>query len=241
MNLRAFLVAVAASFTVVASADVTYANHTAIQPFPQPTPTTTPQKAAVKFKPQLHISYGCHPYPAVQADGVVSAGLKPTGPDDGECQGSSLGSQIYARSDWYKGKYAIMYTWYLPKGSASRHFWESVVVWIDDPAAANSTILGVSLNYGLQLKKETNIDPKYLSGSSLKLDSFPGFAINNPKLRLTELDGEFQDLVTFDQLTDAAGIALSHAEFSKGLIKAKTPMPLIDGVFNERLKDAWPF
>lgn len=115
MNLRAFVIAAIASLVVV-HADVTYIDHEQVQPFAQPIPTTDSDKAAVKYKPQLLVSYGCHPYPAVQADGSVSAGLRGSGPIDGEREGSSLGSQVYARSDWYKDKWAIMYAWYPPKG-----------------------------------------------------------------------------------------------------------------------------
>jgi len=90
MNLRAFFL-VAITSLAAANASVNYIPHDQVEPFAQPEPKTDSEKAAVKFKPQLDVSYGCNPYPAVQADGSVSAGLKGSGPIDGECHGSSLG------------------------------------------------------------------------------------------------------------------------------------------------------
>ncbi|ETN14699.1 hypothetical protein PPTG_07690 [Phytophthora nicotianae INRA-310] len=78
-------------------------------------PSDTSHQRTLRYKPSLYVPYGCHPYPAVQADGSVSAGLKGSGPDGGECGGSALGSQVYYRSDWCRNKWAIMYAWYLPK------------------------------------------------------------------------------------------------------------------------------
>ncbi|KAG6623571.1 NPP1-like protein [Phytophthora cinnamomi] len=248
MNLIALLLVAVASFVAVQAERKVYTriNHDEVQPFPQPKPTTDSEKAAIKYKPQLHVSYGCQPYPAVQADGAVSSGLKGTGPANGECTGSTLGSQVYSRSDWFKDKWAIMYTWYLPKGRYNkyqhRHFWEVAVVWIDDPALKNSTMLGVSLNYNWRLETQTPVEAKYLDGSSVKLDSYFGFSFPKPKLRFTELEGQTQDLITWEQLTDEARDALTNANFDSLVIKTMgKQMPLKDDVFYARLKDAWPF
>ncbi|KAG6623921.1 necrosis inducing-like protein NPP1 type [Phytophthora cinnamomi] len=74
MNLIALLLAAVASFVAVQAERKVYTriNHDEVQPFPQAKPTTDSEKAAVKYKPQLHVSYGCQPYPAIQADGAVS-------------------------------------------------------------------------------------------------------------------------------------------------------------------------
>ncbi|ETM53700.1 hypothetical protein F442_02971 [Phytophthora nicotianae P10297] len=245
MNLRAFVLAAIAALGVV-HAEVNYINHDEVEPFAQPKPTTDSEKAAVKYKPQFHVSYGCHPYPAVQADGSVSAGLKGSGPMDGECEGSPLGSQVYSRSGWYEDMWAIMYAWYLPKGRSTkyqrRHYWEVAVVWIDDPALANSTILGVSLNYGRRHNSQVPVEEQYLHGSRVKLESFKGFGVPRPRLRFTDLEGETQDLITWEQLTEEARDALSNAKFQRGLIKRlRGDMPLKDGVFEKRLEDAYPF
>ncbi|GMF53555.1 unnamed protein product [Phytophthora fragariaefolia] len=245
MNLFALALGVFASLVAV-QAEVAYINHDQVRPFAQPKPSSDSEKAAVKFKPQLHISFGCHPYPAVQADGAVSAGLKGTGPANGECTGSPLGSQVYSRSDWYNDKWAIMYAWYLPKGRYDkynrRHFWEVAIVWIDNPALKNSTILGVSLNSDSRLKIQVPVDEKYTNGSSVKLDSYRGWAFPKPKLQFTELEGESQDLITWEQLTTEARDALSNAQFDEALIKTwNRKMPLKDDAFYDRLEEAWPF
>ncbi|OWY99136.1 Necrosis inducing protein NPP1 [Phytophthora megakarya] len=264
MNLRVFVFAAIAAMVIV-HAEVTYIDPDQVEPFPQPTPKTDSEKAAVKFKPQLIVSYGCHPYPAVQADGSVSNGMK----GKGECQGSASGSQVYARSKWYNDKWAIMYAWYLPKGRYSaalgvagkykggqitfknkqrkaqdgdRHFWEVTVVWVDNPV--NSTVLGVSMNLGRNLETEVPVATRHLDGSSVKLDSYNGRGFPKPRLQLTEERGEFQDLITWEQLTDEARDALSDAEFGGWLMSkltTKRDMPLKDGIFEERLEDAWPF
>ncbi|OWZ18787.1 Necrosis inducing protein NPP1 [Phytophthora megakarya] len=245
MNLRGFLiVAVAALVTV--QAKITQIDHDAVEPFAQPKPTTHADKAAVKYKPLLTVSYGCYPYPAVQKDGAVSAGLKPRGPIDGECTGSDLGSQVYARSGWYKDIWAIMYTWYLPKGRPGlykrRHYWETAIVWIDDPRSDNSTLLAVSLNYGRRMKTEKPVPARYLNGSNVKVEQYRGFGFPRPKLRFTEHEGQSIDLITWDQLPAVARDSLNEAKFDTTLFKGfKQKMPLKDGVFEERLDDAWPF
>lgn len=119
MNLRALLLAAVSCFATI-QAEVTWINHDQVQPFAQPEPATDSETAAVKFKPFLEVSYGCEPYPAVSANGSVSASLKWTGKNDGDCEGSALGSQVYSRSDWYKDKWAMMYAWYFPKGWQGR-------------------------------------------------------------------------------------------------------------------------
>ncbi|ETL32910.1 hypothetical protein F441_14917 [Phytophthora nicotianae CJ01A1] len=231
---------------VAVHAKVSYINHDQVQPFDELKPTTDSEKAAVKYKPKVYVSYGCHPYPAVQADGSVSAGLKGTGPIDGECGGSDLGSQVYSRSSWYKGKWAIMYAWYLPKGwayrSPRRHFWETAVVWIDDPSPANSSILGVTLNSGLRRKKYVPVERQYVDGSSVQLESCKGRGRHRPMLQFTTISGESQDLITWEQLTDKARYALANAEFDTGFFKKKRRnMPLKDDRFEKGLEDAWPF
>ncbi|ETI54092.1 hypothetical protein F443_03039 [Phytophthora nicotianae P1569] len=101
------------------------------------------------------------------ADGSVSAGLKGSGPDGGECGGSALGSQVYYRSDWYRNKWAIIHR-----------------------------------------KTEVPVDKEYVEGSSVKLESHRGLGAPRPKLRFTVLEGGAKDLITWEQLTDAACIEL---------------------------------
>ncbi|GMF12909.1 unnamed protein product [Phytophthora lilii] len=236
MFFRAFVLAAIASFAAV-NAKVDTINHDQVQPFAQPKPVTDAQKTAVKYKPQLHISYGCHPYPAVQANGSISGGLEWSGPVDGDCEGSSLGSQVYSRSDWFKDKWATMYTWYFPKGrqgvSGHRHFWEYAIVWTDTPSPDNSTLLGVSMSAGVGYEKQTPTMLKYLDGTSVKLDSHYSLLGNKQALQLTKESGEFQDLITWGQLTVEARNVLNGDAFDVKYFFSTFKMPLKDEVFYE--------
>ncbi|GMF54059.1 unnamed protein product [Phytophthora fragariaefolia] len=245
MNLRAFIIAAIASFAVV-KADVKFINHDQVQPFAQPEPTTDSEKTAVKFKPQVRISYGCHPYPAVQADGSVSAGLKWAGWHDGECKGSGLGSQVYSRSGWYKDPWAIMYAWYFPKGlqfitkfrTGHRHFWSYAIVWTDSDKPDNSTILGVS---GCRFQESHTAKSKYVTdGTAVKFDSYYSFWGSKLGVRTTTKTGETQDLIIWEQLTEEARTGLSDADFGvEGSFKVV--MPMLDDVFEDKLQNAYPF
>ncbi|OWZ13872.1 Necrosis inducing protein NPP1 [Phytophthora megakarya] len=125
-------------------------NHDQVQPFAQPEPITIAEKAAVKYKPQLLIEAGCDSFPAVNAGGDITGGLKGTKDIEG-CESAPLGSQVYGRSSWYQDKWAIMYAWYFPKNfcagqAKKRHLWASIVLWIDNPAMETPKILGASLS-----------------------------------------------------------------------------------------------
>ncbi|KAG6956514.1 hypothetical protein JG688_00011396, partial [Phytophthora aleatoria] len=77
--------------------------HDQVQPFAQPDPATISEKAAVKFKPQLYIQFWMRSFPAVNAAGEITRGLKGTDETDG-CMEAPLGSQVYERSTWYQDK-----------------------------------------------------------------------------------------------------------------------------------------
>ncbi|KAE9040343.1 hypothetical protein PR003_g5028 [Phytophthora rubi] len=251
MNFRSIIVATFASF---AAAQAQIINHNLVRPFPQPDPVTVSEKAAVKFKPQLKIDDGCHPYPAVQKDGSISGGLKWGGPQDGECTGSKLGSQVYARSGWVNDVWAIMYAWYFPKGRGAvplplilrlfghRHNWEYAIVWIDNPDLENATILGTSMSTSVGHASQTPPESQYVDGSSVKVEYYYNHLIGNTALRLTEDAGEFQDLITWEQLSKLARYSLNHTDWDDTLFNAAgVKMPLKDGVFEELLEKAWPF
>ncbi|KAK1930809.1 hypothetical protein P3T76_013766 [Phytophthora citrophthora] len=72
-------------------------NHDQVQPFAQPDPVTISEKAAIKFKPQLEAQYGCASFPAVNAAGGITGGLKGT-KGTSACSEVPLGSQVYGRS-----------------------------------------------------------------------------------------------------------------------------------------------
>ncbi|KAE8909201.1 hypothetical protein PF005_g9115 [Phytophthora fragariae] len=249
MNLRFLL------FTVIASATLSYVGagsigHDKVQPFPQPAPVTVFEKSAVKFKPRLFIQGACQPYPAVNAAGETSAGLKGTGRKSGACKGSGLGSQVYGRAVWHKDLWAIMYAWYFPKDvypgaffmTGHRHHWISTVVWLDNPALAVSTSLPDG-SYAIEKNTPSTCDgiscpPPFSEHINL---SNPVLVYGVPESGGTSLGlttwkiGDFQDLVMWDQLTETARSALNDTDFGE-----KAKVPFIDANFNANLETARP-
>ncbi|GMF34797.1 unnamed protein product [Phytophthora lilii] len=222
----------------------------------QPEAVTISEKAALKFKPGLHILDGCASYPAVNAAGETSGGLKGTNGDSG-CKVSLLGSQVYGRAGWYQDVWAIMYSWYFPKGfwagfASRRHDWASFVVWIDNPAVESPRILGVSLSKSeKKYHTETTIyesafmgyrvlgtrfDRSYIYGSntSMRVQHSTDDDIS-AVLEFSYADGEYQDLIMWEQMTDAVRAALVDSNFDDFNI------PFNEDHFNEHLEKAWPF
>lgn len=228
-------VLIATVITALAAVDSAVIDHDQVQPFAQPEPVTISEKAAVKFRPQLHITNGCHPYPAVNSAGDTSGGLKPTGAPSG----SGYGSQVYGRSTWYNGVWAIMYSWYFPKdlpstGLGHRHDWEHVVVWINNPDVEIPTILGVSPSAHSGYSKYTPPSAATIDGTSAKVNYQSHWPINHA-LDSTSESGDFQDLLVWDQLTDAARTALQDTDFGDANV------PMKNDNFLTKLGNAWPF
>ncbi|CEG42318.1 NLP-like protein [Plasmopara halstedii] len=218
-----------------------------VQPFYQRKPTTISQESAIKYKPRLYVDEGCHPYPVVQENGSLSEGMQWKNYFRPSCEGSPRGSQIYSRSDWYQGKWAMLYTWYLPMALDStawfvdghRHFWLWVVIWTDSPDPDDSTILAASMSgFGDEIKKYAPLKSKYLiHDKTLKVKSTESRIRKKHGLELTKRVGEFQDLITWEQLSDEARAALSN--FHR-LEKRANP-PIQDKLFYEVLEKSYPF
>ncbi|GMF41036.1 unnamed protein product [Phytophthora fragariaefolia] len=259
MNLRSLVFTVLAA-TIFTSAEAVSIGHDKVQPFPQPEPVTISEKAAVKHKPSLQIINGCHPYPAVNAAGETSTGLKGSGRPDGNCKGSGLGSQVYGRAVWYKNLWAIMYAWYFPKDryefifgwGGHRHNWVNAIVWLDNPSLENPTILAVStwnLMEGYDLLNNAppqchryHCNPEFTAyiNSSSPMVSYE-YYYQEPSwhtLRMTPTMsvGEPQDLIMWEQLSEPARVALSETDFEE-----KAKVPFIDANFNASLEAARPF
>ncbi|KAE8876439.1 hypothetical protein PF010_g28733 [Phytophthora fragariae] len=181
MNLRSALVAALASFAYASSSVI---SHDQVVPFAQPTPTTALQQAAIKYKPQIHISNGCHPYPAVDKNGNTSGGLNPTGSQSAGCKGSGYGTQVYGRAVKYQGVYAFMYSWYMAKdetltGLGHRHDWEACVIWVDDIAASSPNIVALSASAHSGYNKYYPPSSSYFSGNSAKVDYSSSYVVIN--------------------------------------------------------------
>ncbi|POM59592.1 Necrosis inducing-like protein NPP1 type [Phytophthora palmivora] len=230
MNLQAFVV----MLIVVLTTEVVALDHDQVHPFGQPTPVSVSDKAAVKFKPQIHITNGCHPYPAVNAAGETSGGLKTQG-----CKGSGWGSQVYGRSTWYKGRWAIMYSWYFPKDSPStglghRHDWEHVIVWIDNPAVLNPKILAVTPSAHSGYSKYAPPKAGTITGNTAKVEYESHWPVNHA-LDSTSKGGETQPLIMWDQMTEAARRSLNTVSFGDANV------PMNEGNFMRKIANASPW
>ncbi|ETP17318.1 hypothetical protein F441_08262 [Phytophthora nicotianae CJ01A1] len=167
-----------------------------------------------------------------------------------------LGSQVYGRAGWYKDVWAIMYAWYFPKGFwmdflSRRHDCKSVVVWIDNPDLEMPKILGVSMSKGdTDYRKETKTWPSsfagyrtegrrfnrtYIYGSNSSLRFEYHVEMSSPYLNFAVWDGEYQDLIMWEQLTDPARAALNDGN---NFEKAKVPFS--DEHYEDHLDKAWP-
>ncbi|EGZ11600.1 hypothetical protein PHYSODRAFT_397673, partial [Phytophthora sojae] len=213
--------------------------HDKVQPFAQPEPVTISEKAGVKFKPQIRIINGCHPYPAVNEAGETSGGLKTTGGHNSKSKRSGWNSQVYGRSTWFRGVWAIMYSWYFPKDSPShglghRHDWEHVIVWIDNPDASEPKILAVTPSAHGDYQKYAPPNANTVDGTSAKVVYESHWPMNH-ELSVTSDSGEFQDLIMWSQMSENARRAFNSVSFGK----ANTPMN--DWGFEDRLGKAWPF
>ncbi|KAF1324111.1 Npp1-like protein, partial [Globisporangium splendens] len=225
------------ALAAVAAVQAGSIGHDQVVPFAEPAATTALQKVALKFKPQIHISNGCHPYPAVDAAGNTSGGLKPNGSQSAGCKGSGKGTQVYGRGAAYKDVYALMYSWYFPKdspitGMGHRHDWEHVVVWIDNVNAANPKILAVSPSAHSGYQKYAPPKANTVDGTSVKVDYTSKVVINHA-LDSTTAAGEKQPLIMWDQMTQAARTALENTNFGDANV------PMKDGNFMDKLAKAY--
>ncbi|KAG7396779.1 hypothetical protein PHYBOEH_001808 [Phytophthora boehmeriae] len=239
MVFRALFTVLFAALSVVG---VNSIGHDKVQPFAQPEPITDSENTGVKFKPQLKIVRGCASYAAVNAAGEITGGLKGTGYTSG-CKEPRLGSQVYGRASWREDVWAIMYAWYFPKGfvgdiSSRRHDWASAVVWIDNPALKEPKILGVSTSTSDSKYDKRAFAPTFAitNSTTVHLNHATSSGIfGSPYLECAATYGEFQDLVMWEQLTEAARTALDTADFGDAKV------PFIDANFAAKLEAAWPF
>ncbi|ETN24092.1 hypothetical protein PPTG_00542 [Phytophthora nicotianae INRA-310] len=238
MNFRRFIITITVALLSVEAISI---NHDKAEPIPQPEPVTVSEKAAVKFKPELTIGKGtCASFPAVNTAGETSGGLKGSG-GTGGCKVSLLGSQVYGRAQWYNDVWAIMYAWYFPKGfwDASpfwRHDWANAVVWVDNPAAENPKVLGISLSKSSdRYNKEV---PARLANGNTPVVTYYNRGLNTAALMSSSTSsGESPlDLIMWEQLTDVARASLNDKENF-----GRSDVPFSDENFPGRLEKAWPF
>ncbi|EGZ19717.1 necrosis inducing-like protein NPP1 type [Phytophthora sojae] len=225
MNLvRVLLVAAAAT----SSAEAVSIDYDKVEPFPQPSPVTVSEKAAVKFKPRLLIAdeVSCVPFLVVNAAGETGGGLKGNGGNDG-CEVAPLGAQVYGRSSWHNDGF-----W---DGSAFwRHDWASAVVWIDNPALEAPKVVRLSLSTSKDSYKN-RAPASFVNGTApFLLRYLPGMS-SAALITIDKPGGDFQDLIMWEQLTDVAREALNNAENF-----GRADVPFSDNNFPTWLEKAWP-
>lgn len=226
-----------ASVIFVPTADAAVKNHDEIVGFKEVTPITVTQKAAKRFQPYLKVAHGCVPFPAVDAQGNTSGGLEPTGAPEGHCSKST--GQVYSRSAWHNGVWAIMYAWYFPKdsplpGLGHRHDWEAIVVWIDNPANQNPKVLSIAYSGHGKFEKVTPTpNSVIMEGDHPKIRYDAPQAPLNHSLFVDSAKGGMQPLIGWEDLTPAARDALNTTKFGAANV------PFNQDNFVNNLNKAW--
>ncbi|KAH7327510.1 necrosis inducing protein [Rhexocercosporidium sp. MPI-PUGE-AT-0058] len=189
---------------------------------PEAVPNNVTGQLYQAYQPYLEVLNGCVPYPAVDANGNTNEGLPITGSQNSGCR-SNLG-QIYARGvDGPNGRYAIMYSWYMPKDSPSkglghRHEWEGVIVWL---ASGTSTSASNILAVCPSAHGDWNCSKLFLLAGTGPLVSYFSIWPVNHQMWLGAEQGGQQPLIAWESLPDAAKSALQTTNFASATVPFK--------------------
>ncbi|KAG9246701.1 putative NPP1 domain protein [Calycina marina] len=173
------------------------------------------------YQPFLDVYNGCVPFPAVDVNGNTNAGLGLTGGENEGCS-SSLG-QIYARAMASNGRYAIMYSWYMPKDEPSpllghRHEWEGVIVWL---ANGTSTTASNILAVCPSAHGDWNCSTHYFLSGTGPLIAYVSFWPVNHQMILTTAVGGQQPLIAWESLSEIEQNALQTTDFGSATVPFK--------------------
>ncbi|TGO25517.1 hypothetical protein BPAE_0078g00160 [Botrytis paeoniae] len=194
--------------------------HDSINPWGENVPGNAVGNTLKRFEPFIRIAHGCQPYSAVDGNGNTSGGLQDTGNVSAGCGDLSKG-QTYVRAGWSGGRYGIMYAWYFPKDQPAsgnvvgghRHDWEHVVVWVNNPALPNPTLIGAAASGHGSLKKTTNPQRQ---GDRVKVEYYVSFPTNH-ELQFTDTLGRDLPMMWYDFLPAASKTALQNTSFGKAV------------------------
>ncbi|MGX4645054.1 NPP1 family protein [Holzapfeliella sp. JNUCC 80] len=214
-------------------------DHNKVVGFKETNPSNLTEQIEKKYKPVLKVYSGAVPFPAVDAAGNTSGGLQASGTPSGNASKST--GQVYARSGWYQGKWAIMYSWYFPKDEPDsrigghRHDWENIVVWLDNPANKSPKVLKVSYSahggytsYGYSGKTFNGTTPLVGYDNMKPVPKFVDHSLSPSNGQI----GGSQPLIGWDDLTPAARNALNNTDFGKANV------PFKDANYQNNLKKA---
>ncbi|OWY91399.1 Necrosis inducing protein NPP1, partial [Phytophthora megakarya] len=115
-----------------------------------------------------------------------------------------------------------------------RHDWEHVIVWIDNPEILEPKILAVTPSAHSGYSAQVPPDADKVEGTSVKVNYESKWPINHA-LGSTTKGGDYQDLIMWHQLNEAARQGLQNTNFGKANV------PMKDGNFERKLDKAWPF
>ncbi|CAH0473181.1 unnamed protein product [Peronospora belbahrii] len=188
-----------------------------VAPFPEVQPDNEMYAAALRFKPQLHISNGCHPYPAVNKHGDTSDGLS-VWRIFTTCKGSPLGSQIYGRMVEQGGHFVILYALFFPRDRmvslpwfGHHSGWEHLFVRLSD-FTSNAELLSVTVKTQIGYTTYGPHEAQYMDGDHFKV-KYTWLVHSQHFLKATTKPGEFQDLIMWSNMTKEAQDALEHTKF----------------------------
>ncbi|KKA27476.1 hypothetical protein TD95_001966 [Thielaviopsis punctulata] len=220
-------------------------DHDKVVALPETIPNDKVGSAYKKFQPWLRtVGDGCWSYPAVDKDGNTSGGLAVSGRPSGGCRESS--GQVYVRSAAYNDRYAIMYSWYMPKDQGTsglglighRHEWEDIVVWIDSIDAAEPTMVGISASaHGGYNKYNSPPEGLFQEGTSrpfIKYYQDVAF-FGTHSLDTDDALGGEQPMVQYEMMPEPARQALETTDFGDA------NFPMRNDRFTDQLAKAWPF
>ncbi|RGP76167.1 necrosis inducing [Fusarium sporotrichioides] len=205
-------------------------SHDAVVGFPETVPSGTAGSLYLKYKPFVKTFNGCVSFPAVDAQGNTSGGLATSGSSESGCSKST--GQVYARGGSYNGRYAIMYSWYMPKDSPSpglghRHDWENAVIWLSSQSTSASVVgMSVSQHGGYERRSSGTF-----SGNS-PLVGYTAIWPTNHQMTFTDTKGGQQPLIAWESLPAAARTALTNTDFGSANV------PFKDGAFESNLGKA---
>ncbi|KAK1967871.1 hypothetical protein LY78DRAFT_736948 [Colletotrichum sublineola] len=118
-----------------------WVGHDKVAPFPESLDSGLAGELEDRFSPLIGFKSGCVSYAAVDSSGAAGAGLYPSGKSGGDCRDSGQSGQTYARVGQSHGRWAVMYSWYMPKVQTKkekhRHGYVSVVVWLRAKSCTN--------------------------------------------------------------------------------------------------------
>ncbi|KAK2042608.1 hypothetical protein LZ31DRAFT_470027, partial [Colletotrichum somersetense] len=222
-------------------------NHDQVEALPQ-TISQTNGEIELRFNPFLYVKGGCDPYPAVDKDGNLGAGLAPKGGGRSGCDNGKK-AQVYVRvGQSSAGRQAVMYSYYMPKVTwkedGHRHYWASVVVWLNmwgcntnDP----TSLWPVGVSYTTD---HLNWESAAAGKVSFKSSDVGSDQATHPKLQIwdraispfTGADGDlvFERIVaSWDALPDATKQALKDVQYEH------TQVPISDANFQASLDAAY--